>query len=304
MPLTSRLVSIPGLIKETVIVFLKSLPLLLVVYFLPAFIVMAASLPLSVDLQGVLAILPHDAGPETLARALAPLVLSPRFFAVACAVLAVAGFGNIFSCVLTDSMVGRERFGMAEIFSRSIKAVPRYIAAWLAYFGIIILFAALLPVVFMVARLPVFVNLALFVLYICGLIFTIVFMFTGIFFARVAVLRGKWPDQIFYESYKVVKTGVVRLILYLMLLFFFAGACSMALEMFSEILFGILSIFLPAAHAHSLPFVVFINGITQFLLNIGITVFYINGDYNANPDMRMEYLSRVAAGRDKSMPSI
>lgn len=304
MEITKKMLSVVQLAALSVTTFLKALPAIIIVYFIPALLLMIFVAPFLADVPQLFAAQQGAAPMVAFFAVLQQILMRPQVAVVSLLFAFIYFYSLCVAYLVTEGIVNKEKSSLRYIIPQSVIALPRLIAAYLAFAGIVILFA-LGPYIpsFFIMLTPI-ANFLVFLLWLFCLLFIVVFAFTSMFFGRVAVLREKWPRHAFYYSYKLVYKHIFRLIAFLIIITAINLALYMVINMFIGIPLAIFASFvnINAAQA-SLPFSIISNGVCAFFSSVALTVYFLNMDYMLNRDnKRMEVFSRVAAINDNSMP--
>lgn len=303
MDITKEMLSVFKLTALSLVTFLRTLPSVIIVYLIPALAIVFFVSPYLSDVPALIA---KQASPSHLTYlivlkqvfARAEVFLSAILFAV------VYIYAITFTYLYTEGILNRVKAGLYYVIPQSILAFPRFIAALVACAGIIFLFlsAPYIPAFF--TPLTPALSLGLFLLWWLALIFVIFFIFTGLFFGRVAVLRNKWPRGIFYYSYKLIYGRGLRLLVYLIIICFINAVLFFALKVFMAPLLALFtSAFGLDKAAAAIPFSIALYIGCSFYYSVALTTYFLNMDYMLNRDnKKMELFSRVAAINDNSMP--
>ncbi len=303
MDITKEMLSVFKLTALSLLTFLRVLPVVIIVYLIPALAIVffvsphISDIPLLISRQA-------GAGHMAYIAVLKEVIVRPEVFISALLFIAVYIYALVFTYLYTEGVLNRVKAGLYYVIPQSILAFPRFIAAVLACIGVVVLFlsAPYIPAFF--TPLTPALSLALFLLWWLALIFVIFFLFTGIFFGRVAVLREKWPRGIFYYSYKLVYGRGIKLIAYLSVICLINGVLFLALKIFTSVLLALFASSTGAdSSAAAMPFILTVNIFCSFYFSVALTTYFLNMDYMLNRDnKKMELFSRVAAINDNSMP--
>lgn len=305
MSIMTKILSVLELLILSLFTYLKALPFLLIVYFIPAVMLMLFALPYMPNSWPLTSGLAELSRPEFINTA--KVLLASKYIVITSLLfISLCFYCTIFSFFLTEGIVNREKRGLLIIFAESFPAVGRFLFAYLAYAGIIVLFTIVPLLPFRFFTLQPWAQISLWGLWILCVIATVAFVFTSVFFTRVAVLRDKWPQDIFYYSYKIVMARPFKMIVFLISIAMFTAISSTFVKMFLNIPLGILS---SVANINSvaatMPFYIICMGLLSFFPIIAVTVYFLNIDYNINSERnRVDLYSRVSAINDKSMPRL
>ncbi len=303
MDITKDMLSVFKLTALSLLTFIRTLPVVTIVYLIPA---LAIVFFVSPSLSDVPLLIAKQASPSHLTYliVLKQVLARPEVFLSALLFAAVYIYAVAFTYLYTEGILNRVKAGLYYVIPQSLLALPRFIAALLAFAGVVILFLSVPYIPAFFTQLTPLLSLVLFLLWWLALIFVIFFGFTGIFFGRVAVLRNKWPRGIFYYSYKLVYGRGLRLLIYLIILSFVNAILFFALKIFTPVLLAVFSSSAGADKAAAaIPFAITVNIFCSFYYSVALTTYFLNMDYMLNRDnKKMELFSRVAAYNDNSMP--
>lgn len=303
MDITKEMLSVFKLTALSLLTFLRVLPVVIIVYLIPALAIVFFVTPYVSDIPLLLS---QQAGVPYMSyiNVLKQVVARPEVFISLLLFAAVYIYSLAFTYLYTEGVLNRVKAGLYYVIPQSVLAFPRFIAALVACVGVIFLFlgAPYIPAFF--APLTPALSLGLFLLWWLALIFVVVFLFTGIFFGRVAVLREKWPRGIFYYSYKLVYGRSIKLIAYLIIVCLINAVLFFALKIFTSVLLALFASSTGAdSSAAAMPFILVVNIFCSFYYSVALTTYFLNMDYMLNRDnKKMELFSRVAAINDNSMP--
>lgn len=303
MDITKEMLSVIKLTALSVFTFLQVLPVVLIVYLIPALVITLYVSPSLADVHFLFAQQGSASHLAYLAVA-KQAIARPEVFISLLLFIALYLYSLVFTYLYTEGVLNRVKAGLYYVIPQSVMAIPRFIAAILAFVGVVALFlsAPYIPAFF--TPLTPVLSLGLFLLWWLALIFVIFFAFTGMFFGRVAVLRDKWPRGIFYYSYKLIYGRGLRLLVYLIIICFINAVLFFALKVFMAPLLALFtSAFGLDKAAATIPFSIALYIGCSFYYSVALTTYFLNMDYMLNRDnKKMELFSRVAAYNDNSMP--
>lgn len=307
MDITKKMLSIPALIAASFLTYIKTLPWLLIFYFLPAMFLVAMINPSMRQFMDESAKLAQmGATSADLAMAFSVFAGQPFIIFISACFFILFIYNSILSYLLNESFLNPANRGVFMAIISSITCLPRYILVCFLFFCILAIFIILplLPAAFF--DLPLILKILVGVLWVFCLLFALGFAFTSLFFTRAAVLRQKGPSQVFIYSAKIVKANIAKLIVYLGLVMILTWAASVVVQTFIAIPFSILiNLFNLNADAALLPFTVICNGLVVFFPITALTVYFLNTDYVINYDRnKMECYSRVSGINDSTMPQV
>jgi len=285
--------------------FLRALPAVILFYLAPALLILFISLPVLPQFTEFVP--PGSFNIHLFLPYLAQQASSHQSVCVAAAVFfLVYALSLCFVFFIVEGILNKERAGLYYIIPHAVASLVNLLAAFLAFFLILLIFMAV-PVLFIyVIALPenlAFVHGALFVLF--GLL-AVVFLCGGVFFPQAAVLRGKGIGDVFYYSYRLIRGRGIRLIHFLVLALFINFALCLLVYIFNDVLIMAVSSLLHAGSAQIVfAFKVIAAGFCSFYIQIALTVYFLNMDYMINRDnKKLSVFSRVAAINDNSMPTL
>jgi hypothetical protein len=303
MDITKEMLSVLKLTALSLLTFIRTLPAIIIVYLIPALAIVFFVSPHVSDVPLLIA---KQASPSHLTYLMVfkQVIARPEVFLSLVLFAAVYIYAITFTYLYTEGILNRVKAGLYYVIPQSVLAFPRFIAAIVACAGVIFLFlsAPYIPAFF--TPLTPALSLGLFLLWWLALIFVIFFIFTGIFFGRVAVLRNKWPRGIFYYSYKLVYGRGLKLLVYLIIISFINAVLLFTLKLFMPVLLGIFASSVGADKGGAaIPYAIALYVGASFYYSVALTTYFLNMDYMLNRDnKKMELFSRVAAINDNSMP--
>ncbi|MDR0952793.1 MAG: hypothetical protein LBM71_01185 [Elusimicrobiota bacterium] len=318
MDIEKRFLSIFELLLLSVKTYLKALPFLLVGVFLPLVLAAVFTFPYLKNIYNYITVSVNIFSVARLPAIFLGFIFSlniPVIISIAVFIMVLA-YGVVFSYFITENIIKRERQIFLSAFFSSFAALGRYFAAYISFIMILCLFYIVPPLLAALLDLGGIFNLIIYGAWFALAIVSVFFIYYSLFFARAAILRGKWPRDTFYYSYDITRKYPLKIILYFILVAIVGAVWFWLVDLFANYvifasifeLFDIgqdtpihMQMIINAAYT---PAIFIINVLAYMFISMCITVLFLNMDYNLNAPSRMELYSRAHAVNDNAMPTL